>query len=116
MRKHLSIALFSLFLTSACSPKISSAIIKDYDALKYDQKVVVLELNQKQPVNAEVLGHVKIRDTGFSTKCNYDIVLDKAKLEARRVGGNTIKITKHKKPDLWSTCHRLDVTILKIDS
>ncbi|WP_298931283.1 hypothetical protein [uncultured Allomuricauda sp.] len=114
MKKLHHIYIISAFLLSSCSPKISSLITKDYQSLKYDEKVVVLGLNEQQPANAEVLGVVKVRDTGFSTKCNYEIALDKAKLEARKVGGNTIKITRHKKPDLWSTCHRLDATILKI--
>ncbi|WP_139063678.1 hypothetical protein [Flagellimonas eckloniae] len=82
--------------------------------MRYDEKVEVFELNQEKPNNAEHVGTIKIRDTGFSIKCNYEIVLDQAKLEARRLGGNAIKITKHKKPNFWSTCHRLDAIILKI--
>lgn len=109
-----TLLLLLLFCLSSCSPKISTALIKDYGTLDYDDPVQVLNLNEQQPEHAEVLGHVKIRDTGFSVKCNYSVVLDKAKLEARKVGGNAIKITKHNKPNFWSTCHRIDATILKI--
>ncbi|PRX53114.1 hypothetical protein [Flagellimonas meridianipacifica] len=117
MRNHpqLNLVILLLFLSS-CSPKISTSLIQEnkYNSLKYDEKITVLELNDKQPDNVEILGHVEIRDTGFSTKCNYNTALDRAKLEARTAGGNAIKITKHKKPDFWSTCHRIDATILKI--
>lgn len=106
----------TLLFLSSCSPKISTVLTKEYPALTYKEKVAVIGLEEKQPEDSEILGEVKIRDTGFSTKCNYEVVLDKAKLEARNVGGNAIKITKHKKPDFWSTCHRLDAIILKITS
>lgn len=101
-------------LLSGCSPKISTVLTKEYPTLSYTEKVTVLGLEENQPENSEILGEVKVRDTGFSTKCNYEVALDKAKLEARNIGGNAIKITRHKKPDLWSTCHRLDALILRI--
>ena len=114
MKHHyIYIFIFSILIIS-CSPRISSSLIKNYPTLEYNDEVVVLELDDKRPDNSEVLGSLKIGDTGFSTKCNYDIVLDNAKLEARKFGGNAIMITKHKKPDFWSTCHRIQATILRI--
>jgi len=41
-------------------------------------------LEEKEPDNAEFLGHVKIGDTGFSTNCSYATIIDDAKLEARK--------------------------------
>ncbi|MEO9510776.1 MAG: hypothetical protein ABJN84_06830 [Flavobacteriaceae bacterium] len=114
MKKKHPITLLLILLFCSCSPKIASYVNKDYPALKYDEKVEVFGLNEPPPDNAIQVGTVEIRDTGFSVKCNYEIVLDQAKLEARRVGGNVIKIIKHKKPDFWSTCHRLDAIILKL--
>nr|WP_299388355.1 hypothetical protein [Allomuricauda sp.] len=110
------IAVFGLFLMGACNPKINSAFVKQYDTLEYSEDVVVFELKDKIPENAEILGLVTIRDTGFTVKCNYETVVNEAKLEARKAGGNAIKITMHKKPNFWSTCHRIDASILKIDN
>lgn len=62
------------------------------------------------------LGEVKIGDTGFSTNCDYETVIDAAKLEARKVGGNAIKIVSHQNPDFVSSCHRITATIYKITS
>jgi hypothetical protein len=39
-----------------------------------------------------------------------------AKIEARKVGGNAIKITQHKSPDFLSSCHRISADVLRIDS
>ena len=116
MKTNLLSLILLCFLLKSCSPKTSSSLIKTYPALGYEETVTIIELNEKSPENAEILGEISVGDTGFSTKCNYETVLDKAQLEARRVGGNAIKITKHKKPDLWSSCHRIKATILKTTS
>ncbi|SHG03088.1 hypothetical protein SAMN05444274_1227 [Mariniphaga anaerophila] len=115
--KKLKLFLGITFLTifCSCSPRISTSLSKNYPPLDYRQKVVVIDLDQPKPNNSEELGQIKVGDSGFSTKCNYETVVDKAKLEARKVGGNAIKITKHKTPDLWSTCHRITAIILKVE-
>ncbi|MCL6268002.1 hypothetical protein [Flagellimonas myxillae] len=112
--KEFLILLVSFFLITSCNPKITTALVKDYKTLECDKEVTVFELDEKQPEDAEVLGVLALRDTGFTVKCNYEVVVDKAKLEARKAGGDAIKITMHKKPNFWSTCHRIDATILKL--
>jgi hypothetical protein len=74
----------------------------------------VLGIEEKIPSNAEKLGTIKVGDSGFSVDCNYATVLDKAKTESRKVGGNVLKITKHKGPDLWSSCHRITADVYKV--
>ena len=113
-KQNLFLMLTILIVLNSCNPKISTSLSKNYPPLDYKQEVIVIDINQQEPENSEVLGQVKIGDTGFSTKCGYDIVIDKAKLEARKAGGNAIKIIKHKSPDLWSTCHRITAKILRI--
>jgi len=118
MKKVFRLALFFLALMlilSACSAKISSSIIKSYPPLDYDLEVMVLGLNDEVPFEAEHIGTIRIGDSGFSTNCRYDVVIDLAKLEARKVGGDALKIVKHHKPDLWSSCHRITAEILKLN-
>jgi len=105
-----------LILFSSCGPRISTSISRTYPPLDYRQEVVVIGLEQTEPDDAEILGQVKIGDTGFSTECSYEIVIDKAKLEARKAGGNAIKIIKHKPPTMGSTCHRITAKILKVEN
>ena len=104
-----------LFLTS-CSAKLTSSLLKTYPPLHYLEEVRVFSINESIPPNAEKLGTIKIGDSGFSTNCNYATVVDMAKIEARKVGGNAIKITQHKKPDFLSSCHRINADVLRIDS
>ena len=106
-----------LLVLYSCNPKVSTSISKTYPALDYKQEVAVIGLDKAEPKGAERLGQVKLGDTGFSTNCSYDVVIEAAKLEARKVGGNAIKITEHKLPTaLGSTCHRITAIILKVQN
>jgi hypothetical protein len=118
MRKLQGLLIISeLIIFSSCNPKISTSISRTYPPLDYKEEVVVIGLDESEPDNAEILGQVKIGDTGFSTKCGYDVVIDKAKLEARKAGGNAIKIIKHTPPSaIGSTCHRITAVILKVEN
>ena len=111
------ITLLVLILFGSCNPKISTSITKKYSPLDYKQEVVVIGLNQADPDDAELLGQIKLGDTGFTTNCSYDVVIDKAKLEARKIGGNVIKIVKHRLPNaMGSSCHRIKAKILRIEN
>lgn len=105
-----------LIATNACSPKISTNLSKSYPTLEYNQDVAVIGLDQAEPAGSETLGQVRIGDAGFTANCGYDLVLDKAKLEARKAGGNAIKIIEHQQPSAFgSSCHRITAKILKVD-
>jgi len=106
--------LMIVIALSSCSPRISTSLIKSYPALDYQQEVIVMGIQQQVPDDSEVIGQVKIGDSGMSTNCGYDMVIDKAKLEARKAGGNAIKIIKHTPPNMGSTCHRITAQILKV--
>ena len=96
----------------ACSPKIRTDIISNQSALSYDAKILVLTEKQVVPDGLREIGEVSIGDSGFTTKCNYETMLEKAKLEARKVGANIIKITEHKFPSAFgSSCHRLKIKL-----
>jgi hypothetical protein len=114
------IAIFSfgcILILCSCSPKITTSITTNYPPLNYKEDVRVFGMQDAVPANAQQIGIVKIGDTGFTTDCSWEFVIDKAKTEARKVGGNAIKITEHLAPDVWtSTCHRITAKILRVDS
>ena len=97
----------------SCKPVFISSIQSEYEALAYDEEVVVLQLNETIPKESIVLGEAKLRDGGFSLRCNKEALIDLAKQQARRWGGNIIKITKDKEPNFWDSCHRLNLQILR---
>lgn len=117
IKTHGLLIVSALVFFSSCNPKISTNLTKSYPPLDYRQKVTVIQLGQSEPDSSEFLGQVRIGDTGFSTKCGYDMVMDKAKLEARKAGGNAIKIIEHKPPTLLgSSCHKIVAKILRVEN
>jgi hypothetical protein len=104
-------------LTVACSPTISTSIGITYSALSPDSEVAVIGVNEAVPETAKEMGVVEIGDSGFSTNCGYDLVIEKAKQEARKVGGNALKLIEHRPPSaLGSSCHRIKASIMKVDN
>ncbi|MDC7217994.1 MAG: hypothetical protein PQJ28_03120 [Spirochaetales bacterium] len=76
----------------------------------------MIPLSESIPEAAIQLGEIKIGDTGFSTNCTWEVVIEKAKEEARKAGGNAIKITEHRPPSVMgSSCHRIKAAILKLE-
>jgi hypothetical protein len=102
-------------LLSSCSPSIQLHISKAYPAMKPLEQVRVIEEKEQIPGNAENIGQVAI---GNNTRrsCSYNAVLELAKVETRKIGGNAIKIIEHKLPNEGNKCHRISASILRIDS
>lgn len=111
--------IFGLLLTSlvACSPKVTTKLAKTYPALDYKEEVTVIGITEETPQTATEIGTVKIGDTGFSTNCGWDVVIEKAKMEARKSGGNVLKIIEHTPPSMMgSSCDRITAKILKVEN
>lgn len=116
MKNYVYLLIFSVYLLiTSCSPKVTTSIIKKYDPTDFKTEVVVLGVDDQIPNDAEVLGDLKIGDSGFTSKCTYEEVITQAKMEVMKVGGNVLKIIEHKLPTaMGSTCHRIIAKILKI--
>lgn len=116
--KRLTLVLGLVFLVvSGCNPKVQSRFSVSYPTLDYDEDVVVLAKGTELPKGSEKLGFGKIGDTGFSTNCSYQTVVQKAIFEARKAGGNTIVITEHLEPSVMgSSCHRIQFAIYRLEN
>ncbi len=109
------LSMGTVILLCSCTHRVSTTINKTYPPLDYREKVVVLDITREEPENAEMLGEIKLGDTGFSIKCGYDLAIEKAKMEARKSGGNVVKIIDHRPPSAFgSTCHRITAKILRV--
>ena len=106
-----------MLLFISCSPKVRTSIIKSYKAIDTKTEIVVIDLDREAPENSEILGTVKTGDSGFSTNCGYDVMININKQEARKAGGNATKIISHRFPSaMGSTCHRITANILKVEN
>lgn len=108
--------ILTFTLLMACSPKVKTNFLKTYQPLDYKQEVVVIGLKEQLSVDGEKLGSVKAGDSGMSVKCGYEEQLNHLKVEARRVGGNVLKITRHRLPNLMTTsCHRVEADVYRCE-
>jgi hypothetical protein len=115
MRKIKLLAIGFAFLLGACTPRIMTKINKSYAPLDYKEDVKVIGLLEPIPGNSEDLGTVRVGNSGFTSDCGYDLVLNDAKLEARKVGGNAIKILDNVPPSaMGNKCYEIAAKILKV--
>lgn len=113
MKRYVPIFFLTVFLWS-CSPKIRNAISNPaYQPLDTAEEVIVLE-STANTIGSLLIGTLKIGDTGFTTDCGYNKVIEDAKEQARKFGGNIIQVTELKRPKKWgSTCYRIEGKILR---
>ncbi|NQX84501.1 MAG: hypothetical protein HRT67_01025 [Flavobacteriaceae bacterium] len=100
---------------TSCSPKISSNFTNPQPKLSIDQKVAFLDIEHELPKNLTKVGDLRFQDSGFSTDCSFNSLMNQARVEARKNGANIVKVVDKKKPDLWSSCYRLKIELYKYD-
>ena len=104
-----------LFLCSCGSMRITTSIVKKYPSLQEDEPIEVYFNTSEVPIESEALGIVRAFDSGTSNKCDSLTAVEHLKTEARKVGGNAVKVTKYIKPSHWgSSCHQMEGAILRI--
>jgi hypothetical protein len=109
-----SILLITILLAS-CSTSISTKIVnKNFQKLEDNNQIIVLDKNEELPNNSELIGDLKIGDSGFTTDCGYDKVIADATNAAKNSGANIIKIIEIKKPSTFgSTCYRIKARLYR---
>ena len=120
--KFILIVFIFVIILSACSPRISKQLYKSLPPLDLTNDVKVLSLTDSIPVISAQLGTIKVEDSGMTTKCKYEDFIEVAKNEARKAGGNAIKVIEHIPPHAerhglgfyYSNCHQITVMVLKI--
>lgn len=110
------IALYLFVLLTACAPKLKSTIQRTLPALPNNALVVVLDIDDNQTINQDVVGEILAKDGGLAVNCTYYENVLSLKTLARKAGANVVKITEHKTPDKWSTCHRLKAKIYHVNN
>ncbi len=113
MKKVFIIITVIIAITSCNVRKSTATYITGRPA--YNGEVKVLVNNSSVPKGAVLLGTVYIGDTGFTVKCNYEVVQKAALTEAAKMGGNYFLITAHSLPGFSSSCHRLKGNVYWVD-
>ena len=77
--------------------------------------MALLDVQHKLPDNTLKIGSLRFADSGFSTDCSFNSILNRARSEARKNGANIVKVSSKKEPDLWSSCYRLNIDLYKFE-
>lgn len=105
----------------SCAPMKTIHMTKIYPSLPDTEEVVVIAAGETIPFQYEELGTIKLGDGGITTKCNYNDLLSIAIKEARKAGGNAIKVVENIPPHFeryglgltYTNCHTIFVMILR---
>jgi len=94
--RFVTVGFVMIGLMSSCSVHIARSIQKQYPALNSSTKVEIIQLDENIPSQYEELGTVTLGDAGATSKskCTYEALLNLAIGEAKKIGGNAIKITE----------------------
>jgi len=98
---------------TGCSPKLTSNLVNIQPKLQVNDQVALLDEHHKLPENTIKIGDLRFQDSGFSTDCSFNSLMNKARIKARENGANIVKVIAKKTPDLWSSCYRLKIELHK---
>jgi len=116
MEKKVIKLIVLFFLLSSCSPRISTKIYTLGKRMNNFDQVILLSLEDLIPEGAVVIGLVKMNDNSSIFDCNYKRLMLDAKNEARKIGGNVIKIINHEISNSDSLdCHKIVAKILYVE-
>lgn len=110
--------LFSIILLG-CSPKIiSNSLEGDLSSRSnlFYEPFALIETDTIDRSLMKPIGQIEIKDGGLTLNCDYETIKQLAKDEALKLGGNCLVITEHRKPNQWSTCHRIKADVYSINN
>jgi len=108
------LAMFGCLIS--CRPVLFTDLSRTSPVSYSKDEIVVIGPKEAAPSGAIELGTVRIEDSGFTTDCALENIIQIAKMEVLKAGGNVLKITKHSPPQIMgSNCHRIRGKILLIE-
>jgi hypothetical protein len=114
--KLLSLGLVLLVLITGCYLKSSSTISKRLPELNHTDSFIIYAVEDSVKYSdKEVVGDIKVYDTGLSLFCEYEQAVEVAEKRGRKMGANAMKIYQHIRPNIWSNCHKIRAKALYFD-
>lgn len=111
--QQLLLLLILFVLLTSCAPRVVSKVHKQEEALRVEEAVVVLDRHEEVYSGAALLGTLSVEDTGYTLDCSLRKVLEMAVKEARKMGGNIVRVVRYYPPDHSSSCYRLKAEVYR---
>lgn len=78
-----------------------------------DCAIHIFEVDEDPGPGYSNAGHIYFHDTGFSTACSRDIIMERMREEACGVGADAANLYKESFPNALTTCYRVKAHLLK---
>ena len=114
MKKLFSLILLPLLLASCATSYMYVEVTQKYPVLDYRQEVQLIPLSDPIPPFSNLLGTITIDGYRLKKGCDENALLEEAKLKAREVGGDAIKIVKYLPNYMLGGCAQITIYILKL--
>lgn len=99
-----------LIVFIGCSPKAGTSTTgNSLTPLGEKAEVLVLDQNMTLPDGCKPVGKIKA-DAG-DAECHYSTVIGNAKGQARKMGGNIVKITRYREPGYGNSCYEIKADV-----
>ena len=121
MKKLFSLSAVIVLLISlhSCAPRIITELNKQYPPLPEGTPIAVYELEngKRPPSEAELVGKVRIAESGLSRSLSYSEAVQIAREETRKSGANILYVINHQRPSIFgSSMHQIGGLMLLSDS
>ncbi|RRG13329.1 hypothetical protein DOE52_07685, partial [Porphyromonas gingivalis] len=107
MKKLFSLSAVIVLLISlhSCAPRIITELNKQYPPLPEGTPIAVYELEngKRPPSEAELVGKVRIAESGLSRSLSYSEAVQIAREETRKSGANILYVINHQRPSIFGS-------------
>jgi hypothetical protein len=105
-------------LLASCSPKlVTNYVNTSFPMVNRYESFGIVDSDTVSLASEQFIGQIEVKDNGLSINCDYWTVLEQIKNEARKTGGNLIRIDEHKKPSTFgSSCHQIKASVFRVDN
>lgn len=100
-----------LVVLCGCGPAVYTKVYQVQEPIPASEAVVVLDKHTEVYSGAVLLGTIRVEDTGYTIGCTLPQVLEKAVVEARKMGGNVVRVVQVYPPGYGSSCYRVKVEV-----
>lgn len=103
---------------SACSPKLTTNYVnQSYPLVSSFESFGIVENDSIGFDETDFIGQIELKDNSLSINCDYWTIIEQMKTEARKAGGNLLRIDEHKKPSTHgSRCHQIKASVFRVDN
>ncbi|MBD3314188.1 MAG: hypothetical protein GF344_00235 [Chitinivibrionales bacterium] len=104
------------FMAIGCGPSLKRMdYLEDQHVPRAGECKVVFKRDVEiRSEKGKIIGTLKVGDTGFSSRCHEDDILEILRKEACDIGADVVVLRKIRQPDFLSSCYRVTADFVRL--